>query len=116
MSTERLEYIGSLLESADPLPDSSRAWLRDAILAINSGTDPRAALELPEPGLEARNEILREHALEIPERSLWARCRLIASESQRIHRGRKTQYRWIREADRMKPLPESARQFYSILK
>ena len=116
MSTERLEYLGSLLESSDPLPDSSRVWLRDAILAINSGTDPREALGLPEPGPEARNEILRAHALEIPARSLWARCKLIAGESKRIHGGRKTQYRWIREADRLKPLPESPRQFYSILK
>ena len=116
MSTERLEYIGTLLESAEPLPDSSRVWLRDAILAINSGTDPRAALGLPEPGPAARNEILRAHALEIPARSLWGRCKLIAGESQRIHRGRKTQYKWIREADLLKPLPESARQIANILK
>lgn len=116
MASDRIGYICDLLESGGNLPDASRQWLINALRQIDDGTDPRQALGLPEPGPEARNEILRAHALEIPARSLWGRCKLIAGESQRIHRGRKTQYRWIREADRLKPLPESARQIVNILK
>jgi hypothetical protein len=113
---ERLSYLADLLESGGDLPAASREWLLGALRQIDQGTDPRTALGLPEPGPESRNRILREHATELPGRSLWAKCRIIAGESRRIHRGRKSQYRWISEADRLKALPESPRQFWSILK
>jgi hypothetical protein len=113
---ERLSYLADLLESGGDIPPASRQWLLEALRQIDQGTDPRAALGLPEPGPESRNRILREHATELPGRSLWAKCRIIAGESRRIHRGRKSQYRWISEADRLKALPESPRQFWSILK
>ena len=116
MTTDRIGYLCDLLESDGPLPEPTRQWLLDALREIDQGHDPRQALGLPEPGPESRNRILREHATELPGRSLWAKCRIIAGESRRIHRGRKSQYRWISEADRLKALPESPRQFWSILK
>ena len=116
MSNDRIGYICDLLESGGDIPAPSREWLLGALRQIDQGADPRSALELPEPTAASRNQVLREHAVELPGRSLWAKCRIIAGESRRIHRGRKTQYRWILAADRLRPLPETQRQIFNILK
>jgi hypothetical protein len=115
MTTDRIGYLCDLLESDGPLPEPTRQWLLDALRQIDQGTDPRTALGLPEPNADSRNQVLRSHAVELPG-SPWRKAKLIADQARRIHRGRKAEMPWILAADRLRPLPESQRQIFNILK
>lgn len=113
--TDRITYLCDLLESSGELPDATRQWLLTAFRQIDAGQDPRLALELPEPTPEGRNRIIREHAGELPG-SNWQKARYISDQARRIHRGRKSSMTWILRADRIRPIPETQRQIYDILK
>lgn len=115
MASDRISYLADLLESGGDLPDPSRQWLIGALRAIDSGADPRLALELPEPTPAARNRIIRDHAGELTG-SPWAKAKYIANQARRIHRGRKSAMLWITKADRIRPIPETQRQIFNILK
>lgn len=112
---ERLAYVADLLELPDPLPDSTRLWLRDALQSILSGADPAAALGIEaKAARQARNDIIRDHAASLA----WSnsgRARILAEQAQRLHRGRRTELAWLARADRICRLPESIRQYHHIL-
>lgn len=111
------DHLCDLLESDAPLPPASRIRLRDAFRRIAAGMDPIKALGLAAHDAQAdRNSIIRTHVVELPARTLHGRCRLLAAEVQRLHRGRRTVYPWIAQADRIRRLPESWRQYANILK
>jgi hypothetical protein len=112
---ERLSYLADLLESGGDLPAASRQWLLEALRQIDQGTDPRTALGLPEPTADSRNQVLRQYAQELPG-SPWRKAQVIADQARRIHRGRKAAMPWIIAADRLRPIPETQRQIYNILK
>lgn len=113
---ERLAYVADLLEVPDPLPDSTRLWLRDALQSILSGADPAAALGIEaKAARQARNEIIRDHA----ESLAWSnsgRARILAEQARRLHRGRRSDLSWLARADRLHRLPESERAYHYILK
>ena len=112
---DRLAYILDLLEVPDPLPATTRLWLRDALQAILAGADPAAALGIEaKAARQARNEIIRDHA----ESLAWSnsgRARILAEQARRLHRGRRSDLTWLARADRIYRLPESIRQYHHIL-
>jgi hypothetical protein len=117
MTTERLILLSDYLESDKPIPPASRAWLRDSLRRWQAGLPLDRAFQLDEAhALSERNAILREHAAEIPASSINGRAKAIAAEAKRIHSGRRSRYGWIVEADRLSPLPETPRQYHSLLK
>ena len=112
----RLNYIADLLETAEPLPPASRCWLREALRSIATGADPAAALGLsPAHGRAERDELIRQRVTELPATTTSARARFLSEQARRIHRGRRSAYAWIEQADRLHTLPESVRQWHNIL-
>ena len=114
--SDRLSYLVDLLELSDPLPATTRLWLRDALQAILSGTDPAAALGIEgKAARQARNEIIRENAASLA----WSnsgRARILAEQARRLHRGRRSCLAWLARADRLHRLPETERAYMYILK
>ena len=114
--SDRLSYIADLLELPDPLPATTRLWLRDALQAILAGADPAAALGIEgKAARQARNTIIRENAASLA----WSnsgRARILAEQARRLHRGRRSDLSWLARADRLHRLPETERQFHNILK
>lgn len=114
--SDRLAYIVDLLELPDPLPATTRLWLRDALQSILAGADPAAALGIEgKAARQARNDIIRDHA----ESLAWSnsgRARILAEQAQRLHRGRRTELAWLARADRLHRLPETERAYMYILK
>lgn len=113
---ERLAYVADLLELPDPLPATTRLWLRDALQSIISGADPAAALGIEaKAARQARNDIIRDNAPCLA----WSnsgRARILAEQAQRLHRGRRTELAWLARADRLHRLPETVRAYMYILK
>lgn len=115
MTTDSITYLCDLLESGGDIPAPSREWLLGALRQIDQGHDPREALGLPEPNADSRNQVLRQNAISLPG-TPWRKAGMIADQARRIHRGRKSSMPWILAADRLRPLPETQRQIFNILK
>ena len=113
---ERLAYAADLLELPDPLPATTRLWLRDALQAILSGADPAAALGIDtQAARAARDAIIKDHAPTLA----WShsgQARILATEARQLHRGRRSEFSWLARADRLHRLPETERAYHYILK
>ena len=117
MSVEQLQHLANLLEGDAPLPPASRLWLRDSLRRWLAGLPIERALGLTAANARReRDELLRRNAQTVQARSAWHRALLLSDQVRRLHRGRRTAWPWLAQADRLTPLPETARQLYSILK
>ena len=118
MSLDRLRHIATMLESGSDLPPASHQWLLDAINAIiYSDVPPDQALGLlGRRAREERDEIIKANAGTLSVWSTSGKARLLATEAQRLHQGRRTTIPWLARADRIHRLPETPRQYHNILK
>jgi hypothetical protein len=118
MSAERLRHIVDQLESGTTIGPASAEWLRQALRRhLDQGEPLDQSLGLASRDLRAeRDAIIRDGAESLGFTSIKARARLIASESQRLRSGRRSEYLWIIRADRIYPLPETERMFEIILR
>jgi hypothetical protein len=118
MSAERLRHIVDQLESGTTIGPASAEWLRQALRRhLDQGEPLDQSLGLASRDLIAeRDAIIRDGAESLGFTSIKARARLIASESQRLRSGRRSEYLWIIRADRIYPLPETERMFEIILR
>jgi hypothetical protein len=116
VSHARLTHIADLLESGDTLPPASAEWLRQSLRRWRAGLPIDLALQLTAVDeLRERDTILRQHCFEMGDKP-FEQARRIAAEARLIHGGRHSQYGWIHRADRIRRIPDSARQVYTILK
>ena len=116
MSHAYLTHIANLLESGDTLPPGSADYLRQSLRRWRAGLPIDLAFQLTAVDeLRERDTILRQHCFEMGDRP-FEQARRIAAEARLIHGGRHSQYEWIHRADRIRRIPDSARQVYSILK
>jgi hypothetical protein len=116
MSRERLEHIGSLLESGSSLPPSSAVWLRESIRRFRSGLPIADAFQVsPRNARRERDEIIRRNWVSIPGRSSSAVSEVLAKQARLIHRGRKTDFSWMIDAEQFARLPETSRAYRGII-
>ena len=108
MKAEELEHLQTLLSSPGPIPEPSRVKLLSLIdiARSNVAANERKA---------ERDQIIRDGAESLGLPSIKARARLLAEQSKRLHRGRRSAYPWITRADLIEPLPETERMFENIL-
>lgn len=112
------DHLCDLLESDAPLPPASRIRLRDAFRLIRNGTPPAEALELPATARCRRIErdrILLAHWCQAWHRSTTQTAADIAREVRRMHCGHAPRWLWLRQADRLYRLPETARQVFNLI-
>lgn len=109
MNAQELDHLQTLLSSPGPIPEPSRVKLLDLVESARSqlSQDERKA---------ERDAIIRQGAESLGLPSIKARARLLAEQSKRLHRGRRSAYPWITHADRIEPLPETERMFENILR
>jgi hypothetical protein len=117
MSHDHLRHIAALLESGDSLPPASAEWLRGCLRRWRYGLPLDQAFQLAQTDARReRDNLLRQHADEVPATGPTQRATLLASEIHKLHSGRTTRYSWLRQADSLRRLPETPRQIFNILR
>lgn len=109
-----LQHIRALLAKGEPLPPASAGWLLECLDRLHEGVDLARAFRLDADSFrEQRNAILRIGAAGL-EGTTNARAAEIAHLARRCHMRMRVPD-WIRQADELATLPESARQVINII-
>jgi hypothetical protein len=115
MNHDRLDWLAACAEAGD-IPGPTLEWLRDCLRRWQDGaTLDQAFCVDGRNAREQRDELLRNAACGL-HGSPWRRATVMAAMVWRLRRNRGSVPEWLRDADRLARVPESARQLYRVIR